>query len=185
MDRQAQKVLTYGLAYGANPKSMFTQAYIEEFAKMAISMAVARYSGFGHLCLNLESIDFSEIEARLMLSARELKMALYHDETQYQVVEPDRHYSGQTSVNQRGRHWERKRKEAQVKVAPKTAQQLLDEDFANDSPSSLVHKLGSVADAPHRKSIACQVVSVGGKLTLQYAGTRWFMDASYNIEFVR
>lgn len=158
------KALTFGLLYGCNPDWMF-RTYAAEVAVMMSSMAVARNTGIGYICL--EHTDFSDIESRLLLSARELKMALYHGEAQWQVVdsiEPERYYTGQFSVNQRGRHWDRKRKETQVKAAPKTAQQLLDEDFANDSPSRLVHKMGDIQNPPHRQSVACIVVQKGGKI---------------------
>ncbi|WYV99427.1 hypothetical protein NoPa_00088 [Pseudomonas phage vB_PpuM-NoPa] len=150
IDRQAQKVLTYALAYGANPKSMLTQAYIEEFAKMASSMAVAHTYGYIHLY----HPDFSSLELRLHQ---------FHDEQQVEFITHDIGPRG-FSRNQRSRHWERKRKEVQVKVVPKTAQQLLDEDFANDNPSKLVHKMGKISKPPHRQSVACIVVQSAGNI---------------------
>lgn len=169
MDRQAKKAIMFGLQYGMAGGSSFMRMLIEEQIKMMASMAVARNTGIGYICL--EQPDFSTLELRLLNQV--------HDETQWKVadgIEPERYYAGQFSVNQRGRHWDRKRKETQVKAVPKTAQQLLDEDFAKDNPSRLVHQMGEI-EKPHwhRKTIPCQVVETGGMLQLQKQ--RWW-DAS-------
>lgn len=157
MDRQAQKAIMFGLNYGMAGGSSFMRMLIEEQVKMMASMAVAKNSGIGWI--SLEHTDFSTLELRLL--------SQMHDETQWQVVdgiEPERYYT----ANQRGRHWDRKRKETQVKAAPKTAQQLLDEDFANDSPSRLVHQMGEIEDAPHRRTAACKLVKARGKLDARH-----------------
>lgn len=163
MDRQAQKAIMFGLNYGMAGGSSFMRMLIEEQIKMMASMAVARNTGIGYICL--EHTDFTDIESRLLLSARELKMALHHDEAQVEFITHDIGPRGY-SKNQRGRHWERTR-QVEVKAVPKTAQQLLDEDFANDNPSRLVHQMAEVRKAPHLKSIACKIVEAGGKIELQ------------------
>lgn len=175
IDRQAQKAITYALAYGASPKSALTQVYADEFARMAAAMAISRYSGIGYVFTS--HTDFSDLELRLHQ---------FHDEDQWTVapcIDPEPFYTRNYTKNQRGRHWEKQRKQG-VQVKPKTAQQLLDEDFANDSPSRLVHKMGDIQKPPQKKTIACRVVECCGNFTLQYAGTRWFMDTSYDIKFV-
>ncbi|WYV99258.1 hypothetical protein Roomu2_00088 [Pseudomonas phage vB_PpuM-Roomu-2] len=131
---------------------MFMQAYLEEYLRMASAMAIARYSVFGYL--SLEHSDFPSLELRLHQ---------FHDEQQVEFIPDDLGPRGFIR-NQRGRHWERKRKEVQVKVVPKTAQQLLDEDFANDNPSKLVHKMGDISKPPHRQSVACIIVQSGGNI---------------------
>lgn len=153
MDRQAKKAIMFGLNYGMAGGSSFMQMLIEEQIKMMASMAVARNTGIGYICL--EQPDFSSLELRLLNEI--------HDERQVEFITHDIGPRGY-SKNQRGRHWERTRQERQVKVVPKTPQQLLDEDFANDSPSRLVHQMGEIQNPPHKQSVACIVVKRGGNI---------------------
>jgi len=160
MDRQAQKTIMYGLHYGMNGKSSFMQAYIEELAASAASMAMAKSTGIGYI--SLESPDFSNLELRCMS---------HHDEVQWDIAPglyPERQFTG----NQRGRHWDRKRREGvKVKKDPHEVMafalhdQMMRErvgEFHNP-----VHKMGEITKAPHRKTIPCQVVEAGGMITLQ------------------
>ena len=154
MDRQAKKAIMFGLNYGMAGGSSFMRMLIEEQIKMMASMAVSRNTGIGYICL--EQPDFSTLELRLL--------SQMHDEQQVEFITHDIGPRGY-SKNQRGRHWDRKRKETQVKAVPKTAQQLLDEDFKNDHTLyNCVHKMGDIQNPPHRQSVACIVVQKGGKI---------------------
>lgn len=176
MDRQAQKAIMFGLHYGMNAQSSYMRSYIEEFARMAASMAVARNTGIGYICL--EQPDYSGLELRLLHQ--------FHDEEQWTVapcVEPEPFYNRQYTQNQRGRHWDKQRKQ-EVKLKPKTAQEMLDEDFANDDTLYNNVFVFKVKPDPvgFRKTIACQVVEKGGKL--QPMSYRWWMDTNLGIDFI-
>lgn len=152
--RQAKKVIMFGLHYGMSGKSQFMKAYIEEFAAVANSMAVARNTGIGYI--SLEHQDYTALEIRAL--------SHFHDETviTYKPYEQRKH-----SRNERGRHWDKKRREP-VRAVHKTAQQVLDEDFKNNPPEAAhMHKMGKV-ESPQwqRKTIPCQIVEAGGMISL-------------------
>lgn len=167
MNRQAQKAAMFGLTYG---KSFFLQNYVEEAIRMISAMAVSRNSGIGYICL--EHNDFSSLELRLHS---------FHDEDQYTVTPWDETtHNRQFTKNQRGRHWDKQRKQ-EVKIKPKTAQQMLEEDFAKSPPEvAFMHRIGQVQAPRYTKTIACQVVEKGGKL--QPMSYRWWIDNCLGID---
>lgn len=173
-DRQAKKAIMFGLQYGRSGKSVFMRMLIEEQIKMMASMAVSRNTGIGYI--DLEQPDFSSLELRLLNQV--------HDETQWQVVdsiEPERYYT----ANQRGRHWDRKRR---PQVVEKKQDPLEAMAFALHAQFMMerfgpyhnpIHQMGEIQKPPHRLSVYGQIVQHGGKLQLMKNTWYNWLDGYY------
>lgn len=133
------------------------RAYAEELAAMMGSMAIARNTGIGYICL--EHTDFTDLELRALAHSDAERKARKIREFGFAYG------AGPTTIrkhteNQRGRKWKAERE------LQENADWLYQQQLAGmvGHVYDKVFSFGEIKEAPGKRTVACRIVKARGKL---------------------